>query len=111
MPSKTKRWSADQYPNLQLEELVALSHDIYKYMDEEQWEQLLEILELRQRCLETLFTNADDSEREALKSLANLIIEQDAIFIEKIQVQQKILEQEIRSLDKGRQAVRAYDAI
>jgi anion-transporting ArsA/GET3 family ATPase len=111
MPSKTKEWLIEQYPNLQLEELASLSSDIDKYVAEEQWEQLLEALELRQRCLETLSATTADSGRESLKSLAHSIIEQDAVLIEQIQVQQKILEKEILAFDKGRQAARAYDSI
>lgn len=111
MPSETNRWPAEKYPHLHLAELTALFNDMQTYMAEEQWEKLSEVLELRQRCLETLFANTADSDRESLRSLANSIIEQDAVFMEKIQAQQKILEKEIRAFDKGRQAARAYDSI
>jgi len=109
MPSRTKGWSADQYPHLQLEELTALSNDVCECVAEEQWEQLVVALDLRQRCLETLFENTA-ADREALKTLANLIIEEDAALVEKIQGQKKILEKQIRAFDKGRQGIRAYSS-
>ena len=86
MPSKTKEWSADQYP--QIEELTTLSNQIFEYVAGEQWEQLITTLHVRQQCLETLFSEAA-AEPEILKSLANSILEQDAIFIIRIQEQKK----------------------
>lgn len=111
MPSKANEWSAEQYPHLHVDELAALNNQVHKYVTEELWEQLPELLEQRQQCLEALFENTAESERESLRSLADSIIEQDAELIEKIQAQQEILGKEIRSFDKGRQAARAYDAI
>jgi hypothetical protein len=107
MPSKTKGWSVDQYPQFQLEELTALSNEIYEYVAEEQWEQLAAVLDLRQQCLEALFSEAV-AESEALKSLASSILEQDAVFVARIQEQRKIVEKQILALDRGRQALQAY---
>lgn len=111
MPSKANEGSAEQHPHLHVDELAALNNQVLKYVAEELWEQLPELLEQRQKCLETLFENTAESQRESLRSLADSIIEQDAELIEKIQAQQEILGKEIRSFDKGRQAARAYDAI
>lgn len=121
MPSKTKGFPADQYPHLQLEELTALSNEVCECVAEEQWEQLAVVLDLRQRCLEKLFSDTV-VEPEVLRSLAGSIIEQDAVFIEKIQERKKaleeqtqeqknILEEQILAFDKGRQAVQAYSSI
>ncbi len=107
MPSKTKEWSADQYPPLQLEELMALSNQIHEYIAEEQWEQLVAVLNLRQQCLEVLFSEAA-AEPGILKSLANSILEQDIVFIARIQEQKKIVEKQILELDRGLQALQAY---
>jgi hypothetical protein len=106
MPSKPEQWSVDQYPGLQLEELAALSNEIHAYVVEEQWEQLATVLNLRQQCLETLFS--ETAESVALKALANSILEQDAAYVAKIQEQKKILEKQISIFDKGRQALKAY---
>ncbi|MGZ5049765.1 MAG: flagellar protein FliT [Methylobacter sp.] len=106
MPSKAKECSFDLYP-----ELAALNGQVHEYVADELWEQLPEVLEQRQRCLEVLFANTAEPEHESLRGLADSIIEQDAVLIEKIQAQQEILGKEIRTFDKGRQAARAYDAI
>lgn len=107
MPSKTKAWSADQ--QLQLDELTALSNDVCECVAEERWEQLVVTLNLRQQCLERLFEDTA-ADREMLKSLANSIIERDAVLMEKIQEQKKILEKELLVFDKGRQAIQAYSS-
>lgn len=107
MPSKTKEWSADQYPQFQLEELKNLFYEIQEHIAKEQWEQLIGVLDLRQQYLETLFSEANEG-AEFLKSLANAILEQDAVFVEKIQEQRKIVEKQILELNKGRQAMQAY---
>lgn len=107
MPSKTKEWSADQYPQFQLEQLTALSNEIHEYVAGEQWEQLVVVLDLRRQCLEALFSEAV-AETEPLKSLANSILEQDAVFVARIQEQRKIVEKQILDLGKGRQAIQAY---
>lgn len=107
MPSKTKEWSADQYPQFQLEELAALSNEIHECVDGEQWEQLVAVLALRQQCLETLFSEAV-AESETLKSLASSILEQDAVLVARILEQRKVVEKQMLALDKGRQALHAY---
>ncbi|TAK63009.1 flagellar protein FliT [Methylobacter sp.] len=107
MPLKTEDWSVDQYPQLQLEELKALSVQISEYVAGEQWEQLVVALDLRQQCIEALFSEAV-AEPEALKSLARSILEQDAVFVARIQEQKKIVEKQILALDKGRHAINAY---
>lgn len=107
MPSKTKEWSVDQYPQFQLQELKVLFDEIQQHIAQEQWEQLTVVLELRQQYLEKMFSEATE-DTVLLKSLANAIIEQDAIFVEKIKEQQKIVEKQILELNKGRQAVQAY---
>lgn len=107
MPSKIEGWSADQRP--QVEELTALSSQVYECIAEEQWEQLVTTLHLRQQCLEALFSGVI-AESETLKSLASSILEQDAILISKIQEQKKIVEKQILELDKGQQAIQAYGA-
>lgn len=120
MPSKTKGYSADQYPHVQLEELTALSNEVCECVAEEQWEQLVVVLDLRQQCLEKLFLDTV-VEPETLRALAGSIIKQDAVFIEKIQEQKKILEkqmheqkeileEQILAFDKGRQAIQAYSS-
>lgn len=109
MPSKIKEWPADQYPQIQLEELTALSNEIYEYVAGEQWEQLVTVLELRQQYLEKLFSEAV-AESGTLKSLAKSILEQDAVFVASIQEQKKIVEEQILALDKGRQAIQAYSS-
>lgn len=107
MPLKTKEWSADQYPQFQLEELNVLFDEIQEHIAQEQWEQLTVVLDLRQQYLEKLFSEAAE-DTELLKSLANAIVEQDAVFVEKIKEQQKVVEKQILELNKGRQAVQAY---
>lgn len=107
MPSKTEDWSVDQYPQFQLEELKTLSNEIHEYVAGEQWEQLVVALDLRQQCLEALFSEAV-AEPETLKSLANAILEQDAVFVARIQEQKKMVEKQILDLSKGRQALHAY---
>ena len=107
MPLKTEEWCADQYPQFQLEELNALSNEIYEHVAGEQWEQLLLVLDLRQQCLEALFSEAV-VDTKTLKSLADSILEQDAIFVASIQEHKKIVEKQILDLGKGRQAVQAY---
>jgi hypothetical protein len=107
MPLKTKEWSVDQYPQFQLEELKVLFDEIQEHIAQEQWEQLTVVLDLRQQYLEKLFSEAAE-DTELLKSLANAIVEQDAVFVEKIKEQQKIVEKQILELNKGRQAVQAY---
>lgn len=107
MPSKTEDWSVDQYPQFQLEELKALSIQVYEYVAGEQWVQLAAVLDLRQQCLEALFSGAV-AESETLKSLASSILEQDAVFVARIQEQKKIVEKQILALDKGRHAIHAY---
>lgn len=109
MPSKTKEWSADQYPQFQLEQLTALSNEIHEYVAGEQWEQLVAVLDLRQQCLEALFSEAV-VKPDTLKSLASSILEQDAVFVARIQEQKRIVEKQILDIGKGRQAVQAYDA-
>ncbi|TRW93004.1 hypothetical protein [Candidatus Methylobacter oryzae] len=97
----------DQYPQFQLQELKVLFDEIQQHIAQEQWEQLTVVLELRQQYLEKMFSEATE-DTVLLKSLANAIIEQDAIFVEKIKEQQKIVEKQILELNKGRQAVQAY---
>ncbi|HEY8035327.1 MAG TPA: flagellar protein FliT [Methylobacter sp.] len=108
MPSKARSWSVYQYPELQLEELAALSNEIHEYVAEEQWEQLATVLSLRQQCLEMLFSKPSEAKSEALKYLANSILEQDAAYVAKILEQKKILEKQILTFDKSRQALKAY---
>lgn len=105
MPSKTKAWPLDCYP--QMEELTALTDRVFECVAEEQWEQLVTVLHLRQQCLETLFSEPI-VEPEFLKSLADSILEQDSIFVTRIQEQKKIVEKQILELDKGQQAIQAY---
>lgn len=107
MPSKTKGQPADQHPLL--EELTALSNQVFEHVAEEQWEQLVTTLHLRQQCLDALFSGAV-AESEILKALASSILEQDAILIARILEQKKIVEKQILELDKGRQAIQAYGA-
>lgn len=110
MPSKTEEYSAGQHPQFQLEELAALSNQVSECVAAEQWEQLAVVLDLRQHCLEKLFSEAVMAS-EALKSLASSIIEEDAVLIERIQEQKKILEKQIVAFDKGRQATQAYTSV
>jgi len=56
MPSKTEEYSAGQHPQFQLEELAALSNQVSECVAAEQWEQLAVVLDLRQHCLEKLFS-------------------------------------------------------
>jgi hypothetical protein len=107
MPSKIKGCSVEQYPQVQLEELTALSNEIDEHVAKERWEQLVVALDLRQQCLESLFSEAV-VEFEALKSLASSILQQDAVFVARIQEQRKIVEKQIIALDKGRRAIQAY---
>lgn len=112
MPLKTEECSDDQCTRFQLEELGVLSNQVSECVAEEQWEQLVVVLDLRQRCLEKLFSDTNFSdvngESETLKSLASSIIEEDAVLIEQIQEQKKILKKQIVAFDKGRQATQAY---
>lgn len=110
MLSKTEDWSVDQYPQLQLEELKALSIQIHEFVAGEQWEQLKVVLDLRQQCLEALFSE-NVAKTEILKSLAHSILEQDAVFVARIQEQKKIIEEQISALGKSRHAINAYDSI
>ncbi|MCK9396884.1 MAG: flagellar protein FliT [Methylobacter sp.] len=107
MPLKTEECSDDQCTRFQLEELGVLSNQVSECVAEEQWEQLVVVLDLRQRCLEKLFSDAN-RESETLKSLVSSIIEEDAVLIEQIQEQKKILKKQIVAFDKGRQATQAY---
>lgn len=107
MPSKTEEWSVDQYPQIQVEQLKALSNEIYEYVAKEQWEQLIVALDLRQQCLEMLFSGVI-TESEALKSLSGSIIEQDAVFVARIQEQKDIVEKQLLALGRGQQAIQAY---
>ncbi|MGZ4953847.1 MAG: flagellar protein FliT [Methylobacter sp.] len=107
MPSKTEERSVDQCLQFQLEELTTLSNQVSEYVAGEQWEQLVVALDLRQQCLETLFSEAV-VQSETLKSLASSILEQDAVLVARIQKQKKIVEKQILAFDKGRQAIQAY---
>jgi hypothetical protein len=107
MPLKTKEWSVDQYPQFQLEELKALSNEIYEYVAGEQWEQLTAVLHLRQQCLERLFSGVI-AEPGVLRSLAGSIIEQDAVFVARIQEQKEIIEKQLLALGRGQHAIQAY---
>ena len=109
MPSKTSEGFTDQTLQIQMDELAALSKQIDDCVAEEQWEQLITVLNLRQQCLEVLFAEPI-VEPEILKSLAHSIIEQDKLFVEKIQEQKKIIEKQLHELSKGQQAVQAYGA-
>ncbi len=110
MSLKAEGCAAEHYSQFQLEELAALSEQVSECAAAEQWEQLGVVLDLRQQCLEKLFSGAV-IESETLKSLARSIIEEDAVLIEKIQAQKKVLEKQIVAFDKGRQATQAYDAV
>jgi hypothetical protein len=109
MLSKIEGETVDQSSQLQWEQLKSLTNQIDEYVAKEQWEFLLVVLELRQHCLEAMFSAAE-AENESLRSLADSILEQDAIFVAKIQTQQKIVEKLIVDLGKGRQATQAYGA-
>lgn len=109
MPSKTKPSTTEPYPQLQIEELTALSSQVHEYVAGEQWEQLVAALKLRQQCLEALFSETP-IKSDDFKAIANSILEQDSAFIEKIQEQKKLVEKQIQELDKGRQAIQAYNA-
>ncbi len=107
MPSKTNEGSADRYSQSKMEELTALSEQVNECVAEGQWEQLVTTLNLRRECLEALFSE-DGVESDILKSLADSILEQDAVFITTIQKQQKLIEKQLQDLDKGQQAIQAY---
>lgn len=107
MPLKTEECSIEEGPQFQLEKLATLSAQVHECVAEEQWEQLVVVLDLRQQCLEKLFSG-EVVAPEALKTIASSIIEEDAVLIEKIQEQKNILGKQIVAFDKGRQATQAY---
>jgi hypothetical protein len=109
MPSKIEEWTPGQSLQSKMEGLMALSKQVNECIGQEQWEQLVEVLDFRQRRLEALFSD-ETTGSEALRSLANSILEQDAILLTRLQEQQRIVEKKIIELGKGQQAVQAYGA-
>ncbi len=107
MPSKIEEWTHGQPLQSKMEELMALTKQVNECIRQEQWEQLVDVLDFRQRCLEALFSD-ETAGSEALRTLANSMLEQDAILLTQLQEQQRVVEKKIIELGKGQQAVQAY---
>lgn len=89
--------------------LNAIIDEIAVCVRDGQWESLPMLLSARQQHLEDLFTvYKTPLQRSYLKMLADAIIEQDNSFVAIIQHQQKLLGEQIGTVDKGRHAVQAY---
>ncbi len=106
MQSKFDGWQACKA------ELNTLTEAIAECVKEERWEDLPTFLTKRQQCLETLCSaNVSEDQSEELSKLAATIMEQDNRFVAAIQQQQKLIEAQIGTFDKGRLAVHAYNNV
>jgi hypothetical protein len=107
MPSKTEEKPDNQSSQFWLEKLASLSDEIHQHVAAEQWEPLVVALDLRQQCLEALYS-VTALESEALRSLANSILEQDAVAVARIQEHKLIVQEQILALSRGRKALQSY---
>lgn len=74
------------------------------------WERLATVLETRQQYLEQLLANPiPEGFLDAVKQLSESILDEDAGFLRRIQEQKNISAQQQTSLERGRQAIRAYN--
>ena len=107
MPSRADEAAVHQLEGSLMDTLASLSDEIQQHIAGEQWEALIRALDLRQQCLETLFSEAA-AESEALKALASSILEQDAVAVTKIEALKQAAHEQILSLSKGRKALQSY---
>jgi hypothetical protein len=84
--------------------LAELEHCIL----EEQWEQLLEVLDKRQQYFETLVVRFETMKPAWLNEMILQVRIQDDALLAKVLVQKERVEQERLSLIHSRQAVKAY---
>lgn len=89
-------------------ELADFSRRICFHIDNAEWDKLPMTLEERQAYLESVFTQQVGSESHALTLLAELILEQDKIFLAKVHDQKDKSTQMQLSLERGRKAIQAY---
>lgn len=92
-------------------ELLEFSAQIEQCIADSGWENLTKVLELRQQYLERLLADPiPDCFLNDIKHLVTSVLEQDAVFLGKVQEQKNISAQQQFSLERGLQAVRAYNS-
>ena len=90
--------------------LSDFSREIENCINNSNWEMLESVLASRQAYLETILSNPrPDESRDAVKQLLERLLEQDAVFQEKIQDQKNRLFELQSLLERGRRAVQAYN--
>lgn len=90
--------------------LAEFANKIGSCIDDAEWEMLTATLESRQAYLNHLFTDSVPQNcREAMKLLAESILEQDRLFQARVEEQKSIATKLQLSLERGRRATKAYN--
>ncbi len=92
------------------EKLVDFRNKIERCLVDGTWEILPALLDSRQAYLEHMFNQPIPGNcQEALKRLAQSVLDDDVVFLSRVEVQKNIIAQQQLSFNRGRRAMQAYN--